>query len=106
MSGPNVYDIAVVRTVDRIQFGSTVQPIPLGSSEYIGVNVPGVFTGFGFIGYGAILPRRADRLQKMNTTTISNDDCKERYSVTHRGEFIVDQKLCVVSGPRTSVCGG
>jgi hypothetical protein len=106
VSGPNVYDIGVVRTISRIQFGSTVQPIPIAGPEYIGVNVPGVFTGFGFVGYGAILPRQADRLQKMYTTTISNADCRERYSVTHRGEFVVDQKLCVVSGARTSVCGG
>ncbi|KAG5669743.1 hypothetical protein PVAND_000037 [Polypedilum vanderplanki] len=104
--GPNVYDIAVVRTISRIQFSLYVQPISLAGPEYIGVNIPGVFVGFGFIGYGAILPRQADRLQKMYTTTISNDDCKERYSATHRGEFVVDQKICVVSGPRTSVCGG
>lgn len=103
--GPNVYDVAIVRTVTRIQFGRLVQPIPL-SNEFIGVDVPGVFVGWGFVGYNAILPQRADILQKMYTRSIGNDDCRERYSVTHRGEFVVDQKLCVVSGPRTSVCGG
>lgn len=104
--GPNVNDVAVVRTMNRISFNRIVQPIFLHESSYIGVGIPGVFTGWGFIGYGAILPRRADVLQKMYTTTIGNADCQERYNVTHRGEFVVDQKLCVVSGPRTSVCGG
>ncbi|XP_070495323.1 chymotrypsin-2-like [Chironomus tepperi] len=104
--GPNVYDIGIVNTVRAIEYGPLVQPIPLATDEYIGVGVPGVFTGWGFIGYGGILPRRAVTMQKMYTRTISNDDCRERYSVTHRGDYIYDQKLCVVSGPRTSVCGG
>lgn len=103
--GPNVYDVAIVRTISRIEFGRLVQPIALSSGR-IGVGVPGTFVGWGFVGYNAIFPQRANKLQKMYTKTISNEDCKERYSVTHRGEFIVDQKLCVVSGPRTSVCGG
>jgi hypothetical protein len=104
--GPNVYDIAVVRTLRSITFNLRVQPIALSDEYFIGVGRVGVFTGWGFIGYNAILPIRADKLQRMFIRTIGNDDCKERYSVTHRGEFVVDQKLCVVSGPRTSVCGG
>lgn len=103
--GPNVNDVAVIRTISRFQFGRLIQPISL-SNNFIGVGVPGTFVGWGYVGYGAILPQRADRLQKMYTTTLSNEDCRERYSVTHRAEFVVDQKLCVVSGPRTSVCGG
>lgn len=103
--GPNVNDVGVIRTTTRIQFGRLVQPITL-SNQFIGVGVPGTFVGWGFVAYGAIFPRRADKMQKMYTTSIGNEDCKERYSVTHRGPFVVDQKLCVVSGPRTSVCGG
>jgi Trypsin len=103
--GPNVYDIAIVRTISRITFNSLVRPIQL-AENFIGVGATGTFVGWGFVGYGAILPRIANVLQRMNITTIANDDCKQRYSVTHRGEFVVDQKLCVVSGPRTSVCGG
>jgi hypothetical protein len=106
VSGPEFYDVAVVRTISRIQFSLTVQPISLAGFEYIEANVSGVFTGFGSVGYGPLFPRLADRLQKMYTTTISNNECTERYSVTHRGDFVVDHKLCVVSGPRTSVCGG
>lgn len=104
--GPNVNDVAVIRTITRFELGRLVQPISLSNDNLIGVGVPRVFTGWGYVGYGAILPQRADRLQKMYTTTLSNVDCHERYSVTHRAEFVVDQKLCVISGPRTSVCGG
>lgn len=104
--GPNVNDVAVIRTITRFELGRLVQPISLSNDNLIGVGVPGVFTGWGYVVYGAILPQRADRLQKMYTTTLSNVDCHERYSVTHRAEFVVDQKLCVISGPRTSVCGG
>ena len=101
-----MYDVAVVRTARPMIMGPLVQPISLHESQFIGVGVPGVFTGWGSIGYGAIFPRLADQLQKMYTTTIGNDDCRQRYSVTHRGDYIFDQKLCVISGPRTSVCGG
>lgn len=106
VSGPELYDVAVLRTLRRIEFGPLVQPIPLNTDEFIGVGVPGVFTGWGAIGYGPIFQRPASTLQKMHTITISNDDCRERYSVTDRGNYIFDQKLCIVSGPRTSVCGG
>jgi hypothetical protein len=101
---PYVNDVAVIRTASRIQFGLTVQPIPLAGNEYIGVNVPGVFTGFGVNGYGPILVRWPDQMQKMYTTTIANDECKDRYRVTDRYEWVVEQKMCVVSSPRTSVC--
>lgn len=102
--GPNVYDIAVIRTATPIRFTPLVQPISMSNAN-IGVGETGVFTGWGFIGYG-ILPRRADLLQRMDFRTISNEQCKEMYSVTHRGEYVVDQKLCILSGQRTSVCGG
>ena len=61
---------------------------------------------WGSIGYGPIFQRPAVTLQKMYTRSISNDDCRERFSITDRGGDIFDQKLCIVSGPRTSVCGG
>ena len=82
-----------------------MQPIPL-SNENIGVGVEGSFAGWGFVGYGPVLPRRATILQKMPFRTISNDQCRDMYSVTHRGQFVVDQKICILSGPRQSVCGG
>jgi kallikrein 8 (neuropsin/ovasin) len=106
VSGPNFYDVAVIRTA-RMTFGELVQPIAL-SNHHVGVGVEGVFTGWGFVGYGPFLPRRADLLQKMNTRTISNEQCREMYSVTRRAQFVVDQKLCILSieGPRTTVCGG
>lgn len=99
-----VFDVAVIRTVSRFTFGELVQPIAL-STAHIEAGAEGVFTGWGFIGYG-LLPRRADLLQKMYIRTISNEVCHEMYSVTHRGPFVVDQKLCILSGQRTSVCGG
>lgn len=102
--GPNVYDVAVIRTLTRFVFSNVVQPIPL-SSRYIPEGTLGVFTGWGFVGQG-ILPRRAELLQKMNIRTISNEQCAEMYSVTHRGDYVFDQKLCILSGQRTSVCGG
>jgi hypothetical protein len=101
---PYVNDVAVIRTVTAIQFGLNVQPIFLAGAEHIGVNVPGVFTGYGVSGYGPILVRWPDQLQKMYTRTIANDECRERYKVTDRYDWVVDQKLCVVSTPRTSVC--
>lgn len=105
--GPNIYDVAIIRTVSRISFGSLVQPIAL-STETLGVGVEGIFTGWGFVGYGGVLPIRADLLQKMNVTTISNEQCREMYSDSHRAEFVVDQKVCILSttSSRTSVCGG
>lgn len=102
--GPNFYDIAIIRTATRFTFGENVQPIQLANRD-TGPGEVGVFTGWGFIGYG-LLPRRADILQKMNFRTIPNELCKEMYSVTHRGQYVVDQKICILSGPRTSVCGG
>lgn len=107
VSGPNIYDVAVIRTATRMTFGALVQPIPLARS-FVQAGTEGVFTGWGFIGYGFPFMRRADLLQKMYVRTITNEQCKEMYSVTHRGEFVVDQKLCILAlaGPRTSVCGG
>ncbi|KAG5669744.1 hypothetical protein PVAND_000038 [Polypedilum vanderplanki] len=101
---PYVNDIAIIRTTTRIQLSSFVQPIPLAGYDYIGINVSGIFTGFGVSGYGPILVRLPNQLQKMNTTTISNDECREKYKVTDRYDWVVDQKLCVISTPRTSVC--
>lgn len=102
--GPNVYDVAVIRTLTRFVFSERVQPIPL-NRDYIPEGTLGVFTGWGFVGQG-ILPRVATQLQKMNIRTISNEQCAEMYSVTHRGDYVFDQKLCILSGQRTSVCGG
>lgn len=108
LAGPFTSDVAIIRTSSRIEFSRFVQPIQLAGSEYVGVDVQGVFTGWGTIGYGPILPRLADQLQKMYTTTISNEQCKEMYSVTHRGDYVVHESLCIVSisGSRTSVCQG
>lgn len=104
VSGPLLNDVAVVRTVSRIIYGELVQPIAM-SSAFVGAAVEGVFAGWGADSYG-LMPRRADLLQRMDFRTISNEQCREMYSVTHRGQFVVDQKLCILSGPRTSVCSG
>lgn len=99
-----VNDVAVIRTISRIVFTDLVQPIQLRVAE-VEVGTEGIFVGWGADSYG-LLPRRADLLQQMNYRTISNEQCREMYSVTHRGDFVVDQKLCILSGPRTSVCSG
>lgn len=104
VAGPNIYDVAVIRTLTRFMFSNLVQPIPL-SDRYIPEGTLGVFTGWGAVSYG-ILPRRGELLQKMNFRTISNELCAEMYSVTHRGDYVFDQKLCILSGQRTSVCSG
>jgi hypothetical protein len=97
-------DVAVIRTVSRIIFGDLVQPIPL-SNEVAGEGVEGTFTGWGFVSYG-ILPRRADLLQQMPYRTISNEQCSDMYRMTGHDWRVVDQKLCILSGFRQSVCGG
>lgn len=100
-----INDVAIVRTVGRITYGELVQPIALASQEYIEAGETGVFTGWGVSTY-RFLPRYTELLQKMYIRTISNDVCEEMYSITHRGPYVVEQKLCILSGPRTSVCSG
>jgi hypothetical protein len=97
-------DVAVIRTASRIVFGDLVQPIPL-SNEFADSGLEGTFTGWGFVSYG-ILPRRADLLQKMPYLIISNDQCIEMYKQTGHYWRVFDQKLCIISGFRQSVCGG
>lgn len=99
-----VYDVAVIRTVTSFTFGELVKPIIL-SSLNIPAGAEGVFTGWGFIGWG-FRPRRADLLQKMYIRTIPNELCSEMYNDTRHGQLVVDQKLCILSDRRTSVCGG
>lgn len=43
----NLHDIAMVQTVETIQFSPTVQPIGFGTGENIGGNVAAVVSGWG-----------------------------------------------------------
>lgn len=85
VSGPNVYDVAIMWTTTRMVFSNVVQPISLSNVE-IGVGSEGIFTGWRFI-----------LLHNMLT-----------FNKWIFGQFLmfnVDQKICIFSGFRQSVCG-
>lgn len=96
----------MIRTISEIQFNRRVQPIQLYQGSEILVGTHGIFTGWGFVEQGRFLPTFADRLQKMDVTTISREKCYEKLSHHSRAQWINEQNVCVLSRPGTSACGG
>lgn len=96
------YSISLVQTAATIVFTQFVQPIPISRSavlEFSNVIV------YGWGQYTADGEYTVNYLQYLNTTGISNSDCKDAHQ-PHNAGRINDNKLCTLSAPGQGICFG
>lgn len=84
-------DVSVVQSATTIVFNTNVQAIALGSA-FIGGGINAMLTGWGStstIGIGSV----PNNLQQLPTTTLTNADCRSRFSATNAAN-VFDHKIC------------
>lgn len=92
-------DVAVVQTATVITFNANVQPIILGSA-HVGGGVSAVVTGFGLTqAFGSL----AENLQRLTTTTLTNTDCRSRFTAALR-DRVFDHKICTFIRIGQGIC--
>ena len=96
-------DVSVVQTASTIVFNTNVRAIPLGSIQ-IGGGVNSILTGWGStstIGVGSV----PNNLQQLSTTTLTNADCRSRFSATNAAN-VFDHKICTFTQQGQGACRG
>lgn len=92
-------DISISQTTSVIVFNANVQPIALGSAQ-TGGGVNSVVIGWGRLAHNGPLP---DKLQYLETTTLTNADCKSRFGNTNVPP-IFDHKICTLTRVGEGTC--
>ncbi|KAG4067468.1 hypothetical protein HA402_003292 [Bradysia odoriphaga] len=95
-------DLSLVFTATAIAFTVNVQAVPL-SANIIGGNVAVQISGWGTntIGGG----QGPNNLQRMTTTTLTNDECRTRLT-SRNAERVNDNKICALTRSSEGICYG
>lgn len=94
-------DISLVQTTVTISFTPNVQPIAIGSTFVFG-GVQAIGKGWGLIEIG----ERSDFLHWIPTQTITNSDCRFRWSggALMPDWEVSDAKICTLNGAAQGFC--
>lgn len=94
-------DISLVRTAVPMDFNDNVKAIPLSRTN-IGGEVTAVATGWGQTSNPGSAP---DNLQFLNLQTITNAQCRNRYSLLNSVR-VYDHNICTTSPTGQGMCMG
>jgi len=95
-------DIALVFTATVIAFNVNVQAIPISATIFGGA-VSVQISGWGTNTQGG--GQAPNNLQRMTTTTITNDECRSRFH-SQNSARITDRKMCTLTRPAEGTCYG
>ncbi|KAJ6647221.1 Chymotrypsin-2 [Pseudolycoriella hygida] len=95
-------DVALVYTATAMAFTVNVQPIPISSTIFAG-GVSVQISGWGTNTQGG--GQAPNNLQRLTTTTISNDECRGRFHSLN-ADRITDRKICTLTRSTEGTCYG
>lgn len=100
-------DIALLRTVDRIEFNERVQAISIGAaSDHVGPGIGARASGWGRIESG-LLGAEPELLQYVDLVTLTNSDCRARHTDAYQQYVHEESTLCAYSnGAERGMCHG
>ncbi|XP_049294927.1 anionic trypsin-2-like [Anopheles funestus] len=98
-------DIALVRTLEYIEFNRFVQPIVIRKG-FIPEGSAVMYTDWGAEKDTAAQDEYKEKLQKLDARAISNDLCKELLSPWDLQDLVYDTRVCIYTNGTGSICTG
>ncbi|CAH2100317.1 unnamed protein product [Euphydryas editha] len=96
-----INDVSVVQVVGTIEFNDRVKPIKMPDEDTLG-GADLILTGWGRLSYPGSLP---DKLQTINLTALSVDDCQKIYSGVV-SPSVQETQICSLTKRGEGACHG
>lgn len=94
--------MGAVRTQTAIAMTANVQAIPLATAHTSG-GLNAIVSGWG--GTAVTGGPAPNNLQWLQTTTLTNEDCRSRHTVNN-AQFVFDHKICTFTMAGQGICQG
>ncbi|XP_031639169.1 chymotrypsin-2-like [Contarinia nasturtii] len=98
-------DISLLRTAEEIVFTDLIQPVSLPTQTTDG-NTSVVLSGWGRTRYENGTPPLSDTLQFVESTTISFDECTERFKDHEALQYLNENDICTINEVDAGACSG